>query len=144
MRSSYYAWEWGDALFVVIDPYWSSTVCVDEPFGGGPKRTNLWEVTHGDAQYQWLKATLEGVVEIIPVSYSKASDLLAKIKRYADLATAIREAVGASEREVFLSLCGEPKTLERIQFTLKNGKPLRNLFGIQVRQFNKKLLRKSA
>ena len=30
------------------------------------------------------------------------------------------------EREVFLSLCGEPKTLERIQHTLKTGKPLRN------------------
>ncbi len=30
------------------------------------------------------------------------------------------------EREVFLSLCGEPKTLERIQYTLKTGKTLRN------------------
>jgi 3-hydroxyacyl-CoA dehydrogenase len=30
------------------------------------------------------------------------------------------------EREAFLSLCGEPKTLERIQHTLKTGKPLRN------------------
>jgi 3-hydroxyacyl-CoA dehydrogenase len=30
------------------------------------------------------------------------------------------------EREAFLSLCGEPKTQERIQFMLKNGKPLRN------------------
>ncbi|MBL7826829.1 MAG: 3-hydroxyacyl-CoA dehydrogenase/enoyl-CoA hydratase family protein [Saprospiraceae bacterium] len=30
------------------------------------------------------------------------------------------------EREMFLSLCGEPKTLERIQFMLENGKPLRN------------------
>ena len=30
------------------------------------------------------------------------------------------------EREAFLSLCGERKTLERIAFTLKTGKPLRN------------------
>jgi 3-hydroxyacyl-CoA dehydrogenase len=30
------------------------------------------------------------------------------------------------EREAFLSLCGEPKTMERIGYTLKNGKPLRN------------------
>ncbi len=30
------------------------------------------------------------------------------------------------EREAFLSLCTEKKTLERIQFMLKNGKPLRN------------------
>ena len=30
------------------------------------------------------------------------------------------------EREVFLSLCGESKTLERITHTLKTGRPLRN------------------
>jgi 3-hydroxyacyl-CoA dehydrogenase len=30
------------------------------------------------------------------------------------------------EREAFKSLCGERKTQERIQFTLKTGKPLRN------------------
>ena len=30
------------------------------------------------------------------------------------------------EREAFLSLCGEPKTLERIGYTLKTGRPLRN------------------
>ena len=30
------------------------------------------------------------------------------------------------EREAFLKLCGERKTLERIQYTLKTGKTLRN------------------
>jgi 3-hydroxyacyl-CoA dehydrogenase len=30
------------------------------------------------------------------------------------------------EREAFLSLCGEKKTQERIAYTLKTGKPLRN------------------
>jgi 3-hydroxyacyl-CoA dehydrogenase len=30
------------------------------------------------------------------------------------------------EREAFLSLCSERKTLERIQYILKTGKPLRN------------------
>jgi 3-hydroxyacyl-CoA dehydrogenase len=30
------------------------------------------------------------------------------------------------EREAFLSLCGEQKTLDRIQYTLLNNKPLRN------------------
>ncbi|MGQ9638160.1 MAG: 3-hydroxyacyl-CoA dehydrogenase/enoyl-CoA hydratase family protein [Thermodesulfobacteriota bacterium] len=30
------------------------------------------------------------------------------------------------EREAFLSLCGEPKTQERIEYMLKRGKPLRN------------------
>ncbi len=56
---NHFAWTWGDALFVVIDPYWASATCVDAPFNGGAKRTNLWDVTHGDAQYSWLKTTLE-------------------------------------------------------------------------------------
>ena len=30
------------------------------------------------------------------------------------------------ERQAFLSLCGEKKTAERVAYTLKNGKPLRN------------------
>jgi len=59
----YYAWTWGDALFVVIDPYWGSPAQVDTGLGGqngGTTKTNdLWQVTHGDAQYQWLKQTLE-------------------------------------------------------------------------------------
>lgn len=59
----YYAWEWGDALFVVIDPYWSSPGQVDTGLGGQnsktPKATDKWTVTHGDDQYQWLKRTLE-------------------------------------------------------------------------------------
>ena len=44
---------------MVIDPYWASATCIDEPFGGGTKRSNMRDVTHGDAQYQWLKATQE-------------------------------------------------------------------------------------
>jgi 3-hydroxyacyl-CoA dehydrogenase len=30
------------------------------------------------------------------------------------------------EREAFLSLCGEQKTLERVQYMLTNNRPLRN------------------
>lgn len=56
---NYYAFTWGDALFVTIDPYWSSPVPVDVPYGGGAKNNDIWAVTHGDAQYQWLKATLQ-------------------------------------------------------------------------------------
>ncbi len=42
-------------------------------------------------------------------------------------ATALSEKVLLDmEREAFLSLCGEAKTVERIGFTLKTGKPLRN------------------
>ena len=56
---NYFAWTWGDALFVVIDPYWASPVAVDNQFGGASKRQSMWDVTHGDAQYNWLKRTLE-------------------------------------------------------------------------------------
>ena len=56
---NYFAWTWGDALFVVIDPYWPSTVPVDGVFGGGEKIKDKWLITHGNTQYQWLKQTLE-------------------------------------------------------------------------------------
>ena len=36
-----------------LPPSWSG------PYGGGPKRTDLWDITHGDDQYFWLKRTLE-------------------------------------------------------------------------------------
>ncbi len=55
----YYAWTWGDALFIVIDPYWHSPVPVDNVLGGGPKRRDQWTATLGDEQYQWLKNTLQ-------------------------------------------------------------------------------------
>jgi hypothetical protein len=47
----YYAWEWGDALFIVLDPYWFTP----------PQRgiTDNWNPTFGTVQYQWLKKTLE-------------------------------------------------------------------------------------
>lgn len=79
----YYAWTWGDALFVVIDPYWHSAIAVDnqagaegkqrEPRGGkagpadeadrtqsGGKKRDLWQVTLGEEQYRWLARTLTG------------------------------------------------------------------------------------
>ncbi|MBP7864830.1 MAG: metallophosphoesterase [Acidobacteria bacterium] len=56
---NYYAWTWGDALFVTLDPYWGSSVCVDNPFYGGPKHPEMWDITLGEAQYRWLKNTLE-------------------------------------------------------------------------------------
>lgn len=48
---NYYTWEWGDALFIVLDPYWFTP-----PQSG---ETDLWNPTLGEVQYQWLKATLE-------------------------------------------------------------------------------------
>ena len=64
LPEDYYAWEWGDALFVVIDPYWYTTV---KPFigntGGGESSDvgsgDRWDWTLGWEQYQWLKQTLE-------------------------------------------------------------------------------------
>ena len=58
----YYAFTWGDALFVVIDPYWHSPQTVDNQFGADrdeKDKRDLWNVTLGEAQYQWFKQTLE-------------------------------------------------------------------------------------
>ncbi len=58
----YYAFTWGDALFVMLDQYWHSPVTVDNQFGPShdPKgKRDLWQVTISDVQYQWLKQTLE-------------------------------------------------------------------------------------
>lgn len=49
-RGAYYAWEWGDALFMVIDPYWFT-----KP---KPDSLNGWRWTLGKEQYEWLKSTL--------------------------------------------------------------------------------------
>ncbi len=59
LLKDYYACTWGDALFVVIDPYWHTPTAVDNVFGGGPKKRDLWAVTFGDVQYNWFKQTLE-------------------------------------------------------------------------------------
>jgi hypothetical protein len=56
----YYAWTWGDALFVVIDFYWHSPVPVDNVAGSDAgKQRDMWSITLGDTQYQWFKETLE-------------------------------------------------------------------------------------
>jgi hypothetical protein len=48
-RASWYAWQWGDALFVVLDPYWNAKT------KGGD---DGWALTLGDRQYRWLGETL--------------------------------------------------------------------------------------
>ena len=48
-RSAWYSWQWGDALFIVLDPYWYSA-----RIRGG----DGWAMTLGSAQYQWLEQTL--------------------------------------------------------------------------------------
>jgi hypothetical protein len=64
LREDYYAWTWGDALFVVIDPYWYTTA---KPFlgntGGGETSdvgsSNRWDWTLGLQQFKWLNQTLQ-------------------------------------------------------------------------------------
>jgi hypothetical protein len=48
-RASWYAWEWGDALFVVLDPYW---------YTKAKSGTDGWALTLGERQYKWLQETL--------------------------------------------------------------------------------------
>ena len=50
-RESYYSWQWGDALFIVIDPYWFTSL--------KPGATTGWRWTLGQLQYNWLRTTLE-------------------------------------------------------------------------------------
>lgn len=57
----YYAWTWGDALFVVIDPYWGSPAQVDSGLNDQATKTaNDWLITLGNEQYQWMTQTLKG------------------------------------------------------------------------------------
>ena len=59
----YYSWKWGDALFVVISPYWTTTT---KPYttlvGGGEGDTtgsgDRWDWTLGEDQFEWLESTL--------------------------------------------------------------------------------------
>lgn len=48
-RASWYAWTWGDALFVVLDPYWNSKSQASK---------DGWNLTLGERQYRWLVSTL--------------------------------------------------------------------------------------
>jgi len=50
-RGGYFAWEWGDALLIVLDPYWYTHT--------KPKQSgDNWDWTLGREQYDWLKQIL--------------------------------------------------------------------------------------
>jgi hypothetical protein len=51
LLQNYYAWEWDDALFVVLDPFSYTS----RQHGGG----DGWDWSLGRAQYDWLARTLE-------------------------------------------------------------------------------------
>lgn len=49
LLQDYYAWEWGDALFIVLDPFWPTR---------DRKGADNWSMTLGEDQYRWLDAVL--------------------------------------------------------------------------------------
>lgn len=62
LRADYYAFQWGDALFVAIEPFWYSQ---KKPYAGAPggDRSTApvgtrWDWTLGKQQYEWLRQTL--------------------------------------------------------------------------------------
>lgn len=81
-----------------------------------------------------LGALLAGVHSMEVAGHATAHDALAARKlAYVMCGGDLSEPTRVSEqylldleREAFLSLCGEPKTLERIESVLKQGKPIRN------------------
>jgi len=50
LLKDYYAWDWGDAQFIVLDPFW---------YSGRGGRDGMWAKSLGKKQYDWLKETLE-------------------------------------------------------------------------------------
>ena len=61
-REDYYAWEWGDALFVVFDPF-QYTMTNPYGFAAGegsddPASGDRWNWTLGQEQFEWLRETL--------------------------------------------------------------------------------------
>lgn len=51
-QGNYYAYNWGDALFIMLDPFWFSEKKARSSDDG-------WSYTLGREQYDWLKETLE-------------------------------------------------------------------------------------
>ncbi len=48
LRQNYYAWQWGNALFIVLDPYWYTL------------KKPGWGWTLGTDQYNWFKNVITG------------------------------------------------------------------------------------
>ena len=64
LREDYYAWEWGDALFVVIDPFQYTMELPYSPGMAGEgyddsQTGDQWTWTLGETQFGWLKNVLQ-------------------------------------------------------------------------------------
>lgn len=64
-REDYYAWNWGDALFIVLDPF---QYTMAKPYGvitgsgegtDDPQSGDQWNWTLGQTQFNWFKQTLQ-------------------------------------------------------------------------------------
>ena len=51
LRENYYEFTWGDAQFIILDPYWYTST--------KPDANNGWRWTLGKTQYDWLRNSLE-------------------------------------------------------------------------------------
>jgi len=52
LLEDYYAFEWGDALFIMLDPFWNTMT--------NPNSSNdAWNWSLGKVQYDWLRDTLK-------------------------------------------------------------------------------------
>lgn len=49
-RAAWYAWRWGDAQFIVLDPFWNSRAAANR---------DPWNITLGERQYRWLEGVLQ-------------------------------------------------------------------------------------
>ena len=63
-RENYYAWEWGDALFVVIDPFQYTMNLPYAPGAAGEGYDDSfdgdqWSWTLGEEQFNWFKQTIQ-------------------------------------------------------------------------------------
>ena len=86
LRGDYYAFEWGNALFVAIDPFWYTTKRpYAGPIGGETHTANevvgtRWDWTLGQQQYLWLKQTLEN--SSAPLKFVFAHQMVGGIEDY--------------------------------------------------------------
>ena len=73
LREDYYEWTWGDAQFIVLDPYFYTMTWPQEdstyPFGGEEgtsteDRGTRWDWSLGLEQHLWLKDVLENSTSV--------------------------------------------------------------------------------
>ena len=84
----------------------------------------------GESGYATLRSTLQMMQDAHQISSTTSTSARsspgAVRRRTAPTCAVTEEHILDLEREAFLSLCGEPKTQERMQYMLMNNKPLRN------------------